>query len=93
MLRDQFEWDIANPANSPEDFAETLVADLGLTSEFLVPISHAIREQIQEFYKIENQKSAQHEKKQLIQQQSNLKGKEIEFDSHIRPFVELYPSQ
>lgn len=46
VLRDQFEWDIANPANSPEDFAEALVADLGLGSEFLVPVAHQIREQI-----------------------------------------------
>lgn len=40
ILRDQFEWDINNPKNSPEDFAECLCADLGLGSEFLLPIAH-----------------------------------------------------
>ena len=46
LLRDQFLWDISNPSNSPEAFASTLVADLGLGSEFYLPIAHSIREQI-----------------------------------------------
>jgi SWI/SNF-related matrix-associated actin-dependent regulator of chromatin subfamily B member 1 len=40
IIRDQFEWDINNPRNSPEDFAESLCADLGLGSEFMLPIAH-----------------------------------------------------
>lgn len=39
-------WDINNPTNSPETFASTIVADLGLGSEFYFPIAHSIREQI-----------------------------------------------
>lgn len=33
-LIDQFEWDIGNPHNSPEEFAERLGKDLGLSGEF-----------------------------------------------------------
>lgn len=50
ILRDQFEWDINNCQNSPEvtitfylllqDFSESLCADLGLGSEFMLPIAH-----------------------------------------------------
>ena len=39
LLRDQFEWDINNPHNSPEDFAVSLCADLGLSAEFALPIA------------------------------------------------------
>jgi len=49
IVQDQFEWDVNNPLNSPEDFAECLCADLGLGSEFLLPIAHQIREQILEY--------------------------------------------
>jgi SWI/SNF-related matrix-associated actin-dependent regulator of chromatin subfamily B protein 1 len=33
-LTDQFEWDINDPNNSPEDFAEVYCRDLGLGGEF-----------------------------------------------------------
>ena len=33
-LRDQFEWDVADTQNSPEDFASVYCADLGLPGEF-----------------------------------------------------------
>jgi SWI/SNF-related matrix-associated actin-dependent regulator of chromatin subfamily B protein 1 len=49
IVRDQFEWDINDPRNSPEDFSETLCADLGLGSEFMLPIAHQIREQVIEY--------------------------------------------
>ena len=52
IVRDQFEWDINDPRNSPEDFAETLCADLGLGSEFMLPIAHQIREQILEYQRV-----------------------------------------
>mmetsp|Transcript_33667 Transcript_33667/g.51986 ORF Transcript_33667/g.51986 Transcript_33667/m.51986 type:complete len:123 (+) Transcript_33667:437-805(+) len=44
ILRDKFEWDINNPSNSPEDFAESLCADLGLSPDFMLPAAHQIRE-------------------------------------------------
>lgn len=50
LLRDQFLWDINNPANSPEAFASTIIADLGLTNEFFLPIAHSIREQIRQHW-------------------------------------------
>ena len=49
--KDQFEWDIANPDNDPEEFAKNVCRDLGLGTEFVVPITHSIREQILEFQK------------------------------------------
>ncbi|KAK4522773.1 hypothetical protein GAYE_PCTG30G0663 [Galdieria yellowstonensis] len=48
VLRDQFEWDRSNADNSPEEFADVLCKDLGLTQEFVPAIAHAIREQLQE---------------------------------------------
>lgn len=33
-LVDQFEWDIGYPRNSPEEFAQILATDLGLSGEF-----------------------------------------------------------
>ncbi|KAG0664242.1 SWI/SNF chromatin-remodeling complex subunit [Rhodotorula mucilaginosa] len=49
QLVDQFEWDISDPNNSPEAFAEAFAAELGLSGEFVTAISHSIREQI-DFY-------------------------------------------
>ncbi|BGP36810.1 SWI/SNF chromatin-remodeling complex subunit [Rhodotorula kratochvilovae] len=49
QLVDKFEWDLSDPYNSPEAFAETFAADLGLTGEFRTAIAHSIREQV-EFY-------------------------------------------
>jgi hypothetical protein len=44
-LTDQFEWDINNPENSPEEFADVYCRDLGLGGEFkcvlLFSIGHA----------------------------------------------------
>lgn len=40
VYKDKFEWDINNPDNSPEDFAECVTADLGLSDEFVLPIAH-----------------------------------------------------
>ena len=44
---DQFEWDIACRRNNPEQFADQLVRELGLSPEFKTAIAHSIREQIQ----------------------------------------------
>ena len=40
VYKDKFEWDINNPDNSPEDFAECVCADMGLGDEFVLPIAH-----------------------------------------------------
>lgn len=48
-LVDQFEWEINNPANSPEEFAANMARDLSLSGEFTTAIAHCIREQTQLF--------------------------------------------
>lgn len=58
VFSDQFEWDINNPSNSPEEFAKNLCADVGLGSEFLLPITHSIKEQI-----IDHQKTCLNERR------------------------------
>ncbi|OJD18636.1 hypothetical protein AJ78_01332 [Emergomyces pasteurianus Ep9510] len=50
-LVDQFEWEINNPLNSPEEFAIQMTKDLSLPGEFTTAIAHSIREQIQLFTK------------------------------------------
>eukprot|EP00743_Colponemidia_sp_Colp-15_P007771 GILK01008414.1.p1 GENE.GILK01008414.1~~GILK01008414.1.p1 ORF type:complete len:276 (+),score=38.20 GILK01008414.1:55-828(+) len=45
-IKDQFEWDIVYPKNSPEDFAKALCIDLGLDGEFVAAIAYSIREQV-----------------------------------------------
>ncbi|KAF2203046.1 SNF5-domain-containing protein [Delitschia confertaspora ATCC 74209] len=50
-LLDQFEWDINNPDNSPEEFARQTTRDLALSGEFTTAIAHSIREQTQMFTK------------------------------------------
>ncbi|CCH41701.1 SSWI/SNF chromatin-remodeling complex subunit [Wickerhamomyces ciferrii] len=51
QLIDQFEWDLSNSLNSPEDFAQELIMDLSLPGEFATAISHSIREQCQLYIK------------------------------------------
>jgi len=48
-LVDQFEWEINNPMNSPEEFAASMARDLSLSGEFTTAIAHCIREQAQLF--------------------------------------------
>jgi SWI/SNF-related matrix-associated actin-dependent regulator of chromatin subfamily B protein 1 len=48
-LVDQFEWEINNPMNSPEEFAQLMARDLSLSGEFATAIAHCIREQSQLF--------------------------------------------
>jgi SWI/SNF-related matrix-associated actin-dependent regulator of chromatin subfamily B protein 1 len=50
-LVDQFEWEINNPDNDPEEFARQLTRDVGLSGEFTTAIAHSIREQTQLFTK------------------------------------------
>ncbi|KAJ5690649.1 hypothetical protein N7462_005041 [Penicillium macrosclerotiorum] len=50
-LIDQFEWDINDPQNSPEEFALRMTDDLSLSGEFTTAIAHSIREQSQLFTK------------------------------------------
>ena len=50
-LVDQFEWDVNNPLNSPEEFAASMSRELSLSGEFTTAIAHCIREQAQLFTK------------------------------------------
>ncbi|KAF1931571.1 SWI-SNF complex subunit [Didymella exigua CBS 183.55] len=50
-LVDQFEWEINDALNSPEQFARQMAADLSLSGEFVTAIAHSIREQCQMFTK------------------------------------------
>ncbi|CAD5224315.1 unnamed protein product [Bursaphelenchus xylophilus] len=45
-LVDQFEWDISDKNNSPEEFAVKLCSDLGLGGEFVSAVAYSIRGQI-----------------------------------------------
>lgn len=45
-LVDQFEWDMSEPQNSPEEFAKRLAAELGLGGEFVTSIAYSIRGQL-----------------------------------------------
>ena len=45
-LVDQFEWDLADENNSPEEFAKKLCADLSLGGEFVTAIVYSVRGQI-----------------------------------------------
>ena len=51
QLLDTIEWDISNPENNPESFAECLCAELSLPGEFLTAIAHSIREQVHMYHK------------------------------------------
>lgn len=51
QLVDQFEWDLTNTDNNPEEFASVMVAELSLSTEFVSLIAHSIREQCQMFVK------------------------------------------
>ena len=43
---DQFEWDLADENNSPEEFAQKLCADLSLGGEFVTAIVYSVRGQV-----------------------------------------------
>jgi len=45
-LVDQFEWDMGEPQNSPEEFAKKLASELGLGGEFVTSIAYSIRGQL-----------------------------------------------
>lgn len=48
-LEDKFEWELNNPLNSPEEFAQSMARELSLSGEFTTAIAHCIREQCQLF--------------------------------------------
>ncbi|MCJ1478132.1 SWI/SNF chromatin-remodeling complex subunit [Lambiella insularis] len=48
-LVDQFEWEINDLNNLPEEFARQMTTDLSLSGEFTTAIAHSIREQSQLF--------------------------------------------
>ena len=43
---DQFEWDLADENNSPEEFARKLCSDLSLGGEFVTAIVYSVRGQL-----------------------------------------------
>ena len=45
-LVDQFEWDLAEEQNSPEDFARKICGELSLGGEFVTAIAYSIRGQV-----------------------------------------------
>nr|XP_002153941.2 unnamed protein product [Hydra vulgaris] len=45
-LQDQFEWDISEKLNNPEQFALSLCTELGLGGEFVTAIAYSIRGQL-----------------------------------------------
>jgi len=45
-LVDQFEWDMSDKSNSPEEFARVLASELGLGGEFVTAIAYSIRGQL-----------------------------------------------
>lgn len=51
QLIDAFEWDISNPDNNPEEFAEAMSQELELPGEFSTAIAHSIREQVHMYHK------------------------------------------
>ncbi|ODV64264.1 SWI/SNF chromatin-remodeling complex subunit SNF5, partial [Ascoidea rubescens DSM 1968] len=48
---DKIEWDLGNPLNNPEEFAESVTAELSLPGEYSTAIAHTIREQSQLYTK------------------------------------------
>lgn len=51
QLLDNFEWDISNPENCPEEFAESLCRELSLPGEFATAVAHSIREQVHMYHR------------------------------------------
>ena len=47
-LVDQFEWDLAEERNSPEEYAKKICADLSLGGEFVTAIAYSIRGQVRQ---------------------------------------------
>jgi len=45
-LIDQFEWDLAEDNNSPEEFSRKLCSDLGLGGEFVTAVEYSVRGQL-----------------------------------------------
>ena len=45
-LQDQFEWDMSDPLNNPEQFSLSLCTELGLGGEFVTAIAYSIRGQL-----------------------------------------------
>lgn len=56
VIRDQFEWDLNATDNCPESFAAQLCAELGLSSEFVAHVAHAVREQLNELSELEDKR-------------------------------------
>ena len=51
-LVDQFEWDLSDENNSPEEFAKKICSDLSLGGEFVTAIVYSVRGQVKKIHKI-----------------------------------------
>ncbi|TDH68298.1 hypothetical protein CCR75_004117 [Bremia lactucae] len=49
---DRFEWDLNDPNNSPECFAQVVCEDLGLSGEFEAQVALSIREQLYDYSRL-----------------------------------------
>lgn len=56
LIRDQFEWDMNETDNNPDAFAEQLCADLGLNTEHVPVIAHAVRAQLNEISQFQDRR-------------------------------------
>lgn len=101
VLTDSFIWDINNPMNIPENFAVDYCRDLNLGSEFIVPISLSIREQLIEqrytyndknryYYNLANSRNKDIEKNENFEKNEKLKCIKIfndQPDSSFQPYL------
>lgn len=58
VIRDQFEWDLSETLNNADAFAERLCADLGLNTEHVPMVAHAVREQLVELAEFEDKRQS-----------------------------------
>lgn len=56
VVRDQFEWDLSEGLNSADAFSERLCADLGLNTEHVPTVAHAVRQQLVELAEFEDKR-------------------------------------
>lgn len=58
VIRDKFEWDLNEPLNCPDAFSETLCADLGLNTEHVPMVAHALRKQLAELAEFQDKRQS-----------------------------------
>lgn len=56
VVRDKFEWDLRENLNAADIFAERLCADLGLSTEHVPMVAHALRKQLVELMEFQDKR-------------------------------------